>query len=94
MGKTGVEVGTGFGFHPAVARPCDMQLETETDMKQAFNSGYDVIFADPLLEVLMERDSSTRFVPLPHVAISSKICWDNSPRLVGNEALSLVKTDL
>ena len=46
----------------------------------------DIIIADPLIKQLIPKEklNNIKFISFPHVAVSSKIYWDNIPLFIGD----------
>ncbi len=73
-----------FGGTQGVYRQDSLSLNSESDIRKLVNSGrYHTIIADPLIRQLIREKDSVRFIELPHVAVSSKVCWDHAPQLMG-----------
>lgn len=90
-GVAGVDVGTAFGFASKLATVGDRCLNSEKLIAEAVNSGYQVIIADPLVESLIKEPEKVNFIPLPHVAVSSKLYWDKTPSLCSEYLRERVK---
>ncbi len=70
------DVGSMFGLDKRISSYSDLDLPDESTIRKLVNSGkYDVIISDPLIEKLLINEK-TRLVPIPHVAVSSKLHWD------------------
>ena len=54
-------------------------------MDQLNNGQEQIIVADPLLEQLIRDKDEKNFFALPHVAVSSKLYWDQVPQYLGDE---------
>lgn len=73
-----------FGGTQGVYRQDSLSLNSESDIRKLVNSGrYHTIIADPLIRQLIREKERVRFIELPHVAVSSKVCWDHAPQLMG-----------
>jgi len=93
-GVTGIDVGTAFGFDSKMAAVGDRCLSSERLIAEAVNSGYQVIVADPLVKSLIKEPEKIQFIPLPHVAISSKLYWDTTPSLCSDYLIEEIKAAL
>ena len=91
FGKKNVHVATPFGFDTDISVAGDAQARSELELTRLFNSGYDTIIADPLLAQVLPPDNGVAFIPLPQVAVSSKLYWHNTPNLVGNAVDALLQ---
>lgn len=80
--------GTIFDFSGEEARTGDIFIRDESAFRKIVNSGdYAGIVADPLVEELLtdEAKKSTKFFALPNVAVSSKVYWNESINILGEE---------
>ena len=85
-----VTVASLFGIEKSIALEQDITLPDEEAVRREVNSGrYSVIAADPLIKKLIRNDN-IRFVPLPHVAVSSKLHWDEYPDYLGEEMSEII----
>ena len=61
-------------------------------LTKILNSGkYKVLVGDPLLEDLLYKDSEVKMVKLPHVAVSSKLYWNEAVKFLSHEMEELLK---
>ena len=65
---------------------CEDTLTTLTNEHQ-----YDVIVGDPLYRDLVALNRKSRFVMFPHIALSSRLYWDNDFGYIGEAALTLLR---
>ena len=93
-----VDVATFFMLDKKLMRQGDIDIDSELQFIKLLKlDEYDIIIGDPLFKQLVPSYSNVEFIELPHVAVSSKIHWNESPRLMGeyiNEVMkdsSLVK---
>ena len=80
--------GTIFDFSSEEARTGDIFIRDESAFRKIVNSGeYAGIVADPLVEELLteEAKKSTKFFALPNVAVSSKVHWNDTINILGEE---------
>lgn len=86
--KGNVVVATMFEVTHDLMRSEDIIVKDEKHLRQLLNSGeFKKVVADPLVEQLITkstRDTGIKFYPFQHVAVSSKIYWNNPVRLLGN----------
>lgn len=81
-----VTVGTLFGLNEKIAAKGDVNITGEGRLIELIDSGkYATIVGDPLLEDLLAEDDKMNIVKVPHVALSSKLYWDEMPRLLNKE---------
>lgn len=81
-----VTVGTLFGLNAKIAAKGDSNITSEGRLIELIDSGkYTTIVGDPLLEDLLAEDDKMNIVKVPHVALSSKLYWDEMPRLLNKE---------
>ncbi|MEY8355781.1 nitrogenase component 1 [Lachnospiraceae bacterium 54-53] len=63
----------------------DVTVRDEHQLRELLNSGrYKTVIADPMVRQLIRRDDIS-FYPFAHVALSSKLHWEECRRLVGRE---------
>jgi hypothetical protein len=86
-------VATLFSFSDSIAREGDMNPPCEKDIANVLNRSFDVVIADPLLRDLMPKDSPTRFIEFPHVAVSSKLYWNRYPEMIGSRLCEYIGTE-
>lgn len=85
-----VTVASLFGIEKSISLEQDITLANETAVKEVINSGrYSVILADPMIKKLLKRDN-VKFVSLPHVAVSSKLHWDDYVDYLGQEMSDII----
>ncbi|WP_283169712.1 nitrogenase component 1 [Curtanaerobium respiraculi] len=71
-----VDIATFFGWDAADALPGDPGHISEFRALELVSSGaYDMVVADGLLEEFAHPD--TRFIPMPHLAVSSRLSWED-----------------
>ena len=80
-----VRVGSLVGLNPSLKREGDLDLNLEEDLVRELNSGtFGAVIGDPeLARVIRGRDPV--LIPLPHVAVSSKLHWEEYPSWLGSE---------
>ena len=60
-----------------------------SQLRKLLNSGkYRTVVGDPMLKTIIDEDNlkSINFVSLPHVAVSSKVHWDEYKDFLGSGA--------
>lgn len=63
-----------------------------TPAMEEINSGkYHTVIADPEFDKILSRDD-VRLIGLPHLAVSSKLHWDEYPDYLGEELKQLVES--
>ncbi len=92
---TRVTVATLTGLNKKLASEGDINVPGEETLLDLINSNhYHTLIGDPLMEELIGEASKVKFVALPHVALSSKLHWNNVPRLLTEEIDTLAKAVL
>lgn len=87
-------VGSLIGLEPSLSEPGDLDLNLECELMRELNSGkYAAVIGDPELRRVLRRDD-VRLLPLPHVAVSSKLHWDEYPAYLGDELSTLLREAL
>ena len=82
-----VQVGCIFGKDTSISIDYDLDISNENDIINLLsNEEYDIIIADPLIKQLIPKEklNNIKFISFPHVAVSSKIYWDNIPLFIGD----------
>ncbi len=85
--------GTIFDFSGEEARTGDIFIRDESTFRKIVNSGdYAGIVSDPLVEELLteEAKKSTKFFALPNVAVSSKVYWNDTINILGEEMSAFI----
>lgn len=85
--------GTIFDFSGEEARSGDIFIRDESAFRKIVNSGeFAGIVADPLVEELLteEAKKSTKFFALPNVAVSSKVYWNDTINILGEEMSTFI----
>lgn len=84
--KGNVIVGTMFDATPELMRPEDVIVKDEKHLRELLNSReYKKVVADPLVEQLITsktKQTGIKFYAFQHVAVSSKIYWNNPVRFL------------
>lgn len=83
-GFKSVDVATFFMMDKEIKGEKDFDIENENYLIRKFKEDlYDFIIGDPLIKQLLPEKSRVKFIEIPHVAVSSKICWNNSVDIMG-----------
>lgn len=70
----------------------DINIKDETELRKILNSGqYKTVIGDPMLKQLIKKGQKIRFYDLPHVAVSSKVHWDEYKKILSNETAEWLK---
>ncbi|MBE6024416.1 MAG: oxidoreductase [Cellulosilyticum sp.] len=87
-----VDVATFFKLDKEIAGQEDIDLNSELQLIKLLKlDTYDVIIGDPLFKQLIPSYSKAEFIGLPHVAVSSRLYWHNSPRVMGEHIDEVMK---
>lgn len=63
----------------------DIKVKNEAHLRKILNSGqYQIVIADPMIKQLI-KDDAIKFYEFPHVALSSKLHWDECKRLLSED---------
>lgn len=93
--KGNVVVGTLFDATPELMRSEDIVVKDEKHLRQLLNScEYKKVVADPLVEQLITKstlEKGMKFYPLQHVAVSSKIHWNNPVRFLSDSFAKFIR---
>lgn len=89
---TSIDVATFFKLDKKLAHQGDIHIDSELQLIKLLKTDtYDIIIGDPLMEQLIPSSSKAEFIELPHVAVSSRLYWDNSPRVMGEHIDEVMK---
>jgi nitrogenase molybdenum-iron protein alpha/beta subunit len=87
---TGTDIGYPFMNISEITTLSDIALTSENAMMKAVNSGkYSCVIGDPLYSHIIKRP--VNFIPLPHVAVSSKLYWNNDKSLAGQKIKNILR---
>ena len=89
-----VTVATMFDVTKDLMREYDLAVKDEKALRTIINSGkYEKIIADPLVEELIKKENkaSIQFFPMPHVAVSSKVYWNEPVKFLSGEFVQFIK---
>ena len=74
-----------FGLAPSLSLDGDISLKGEEEVYDLINSGrFSKIIADPEFYRIL-RNGSTELIGLPHLAVSSKLHWNEYPDYLGTD---------
>ena len=59
-------------------------------IKKLKEDKYHYVIGDPLIRELLVEDSKAKFIDFAHVAVSSKIHWDDSPDIIGDKIYKIL----
>lgn len=75
LGYAEVDVATFFAFREELAEPGDHTLTEELELAEKVTAGqYDTVFCDRLMHNVL-RGCGARLIDLPHLAVSSNLCY-------------------
>ncbi|MEA1961469.1 MAG: nitrogenase component 1 [Bacillota bacterium] len=95
MGMTEVDVASFFTMDKLLIEESDICLEQENDLRSLTDEKqYDFIVGDPLYEELLAEDSKSRFIAFPHVALSSRLYWDDDFVYVGRNGFDFLQKEM
>ncbi len=84
-GEGKVAVGCLFGKEAKLTLPQDKNLSSERLIKEELNKDcYQMIIADPFLKELISKDRQVTFLPNAQYAVSSKVCVEDTARIIGS----------
>lgn len=94
-----ISLKNGVSAHTAVLFDCsaeymgkgDVEVKNELQLRNIINSGkYKTVVGDPMIKALVKEENTEKinFVPLPHVAVSSKVHWDEYRDFMGKNSES------
>ncbi len=87
-----VTVATLCKLKKELAAEGDIDLKGEEDLIELIKSHkYKTLIGDVLFEDLLEPGDKINHIVLPHVALSSKIAWDDVPRLLSGQIYEILR---
>ncbi len=93
FGVKEVTVASYFGLDDALTREGDVALVEECDLsKLTQTKDFDMIIGDPLYRDLVKGSKTCRFLPVPHIALSSRLYWDNEFSLIGENGAQMLQS--
>lgn len=92
LGITDAAVASFFRMDAQLMRNCDRHLSCEDELAELTRAhSYDLIVGDPLYRDVIAPLDPCHFVPLPHIAVSSRLYWDQEIDCVGEEGLRFLE---
>lgn len=89
---TEVKVASFFRMYQSCMEQGDILLEGEIALTNlAREHHFDVIIGDPLFKSLLDPSENSHFVSFPHIAVSSRLYWENDLDFIGEEGLYYFK---
>ncbi|MEN6391603.1 MAG: nitrogenase component 1 [Syntrophomonas sp.] len=89
FGLEQVQVATFLNLDESLRGETDFILKCEEDLAAiAAQNNYDLVIGDPLYEEALDIKGETRFIKLPHTALSSRLFWENYIDLFGEGGTS------
>ncbi len=90
-GYGSIQVATLFDITEEYMYKDDIQIKNELELRNLLNSKkYKTIIADPMVKALI-KDKSILFYDFPHVALSSKLHWQECKSLLSNDTTNWLK---
>ena len=85
MNHASITVATLYDVTKKYQADGDIKVKNEAHLRKILNSGqYQIVIADPMIKQLI-KDDTIKFFELPHVALSSKLYWDESKRWLSED---------
>ncbi len=89
-----VEVASFFAFREELAEDGDFTLTEELELEEKVTAGhYDVVFCDRLMHGMLQ-ESGAELIDLPHLAVSSNLCYPAGFCPVGKAASAYLEEKL
>lgn len=90
-----VNVASFFNLDKEFIEPGDRSLECEADLTRLTEEKrYDLIIGDPLYKDLINLNTETAYLELPHIAVSSKIHWQEKNVIIGQSGYAMISKAL
>ena len=91
FGVEEVTVASFFTLDNTLRRERDVALVEEYELSiLAKQGGFDIIIGDPLYRELVKSVKSSRFLSVPHIALSSRLYWENEFSLIGENGIQML----
>jgi len=85
-----VSLGCFFEQIPQITLNSDFKIKSEKNLKRIINEGqFNCIIGDPFFEKFCSE--SSKYISIPHVAVSSKIYWSKPTDLAGDKINTILK---
>ena len=73
----------------------DIRLKSEDDLiKLSQDKEYKIVIGDPLYKNLIKGTERCIFVELPHIALSSRLYWDENIDYLSIEGLRYIESNI
>jgi hypothetical protein len=74
------------GLRKEIANEGDLDITGEENLLEILDGGeYSVLVGDPLFEDLLDVANQIKLIEIPHVALSSKLYWNQAVHFMGKE---------
>ena len=94
MGMSEINTASFFDMSNSLMEEGDVRLRDEDDLAVLINdSKYDFIIGDPLYKEFLKK-SNAIFIEFPHIAVSSRLYWDNNIEYIGEDGKSFFQREL
>ena len=94
MGMSEINTASFFDMSNSLMEEDDVRLRDEDDLAVLINdSKYDFIIGDPLYKEFLKK-SNVVFIEFPHIAVSSRLYWDNNIEYIGEDGKSFFQKEL
>ena len=81
-----IVVGTMTGLRKEIANEGDLDITGEENLLEILDGGeYSILVGDPLFEDLLDTANQIKLIEIPHVALSSKLYWNQAVHFMGKE---------
>lgn len=95
MSISKINVASFFTMDKSLLQEGDIYLKQENDLKTlTAKQNYDFVVADPLYEELLADESKSKFIKFPHVALSSRLYWDDNFTYIGTDGLDFLQKEM
>lgn len=84
-------VGTMFGLEKDISFPCDLNIVSESHLREIFKSSdFKKIIADPIYKAVLSENGNVDFIEMPHLAVSGKISFGKTKNFIGTDMVDLM----
>lgn len=90
--KNDIDVATFFIMDQELSQGEDFRIDSEFHLTKLLkDEKYNTIIGDPLIKALLPQSNSINYISIPHVAVSSKIHWNESIEFIGKKVYQILE---
>ncbi|SHK02141.1 nitrogenase component 1 [Paramaledivibacter caminithermalis] len=90
-----IKVASFFHMDKDLMESTDKFIDSEDSFEELLRkSDYDLIVGDPLFKIFLSPTEKKNYVELPHLAVSSRLYWDNYVCYTGEAGMEFLRSSL